>query len=93
MENQQKEMSPKEMAERKSKLTQFYKDQIEFLKTQLEYETLLADVEDQRVVEFSLTLDLIDHSPGVVVRMLRKAREDLHQSALEGFFLFRDRVP
>lgn len=48
MENQQKEMSPQEMAERKSKLTQFYKEQIEFLKVQLEYETLLADVEDQR---------------------------------------------
>lgn len=48
MENQQKEMSPEEMAERKSKLTQFYKEQIEFLKIQLEYETLIADVEDQR---------------------------------------------
>lgn len=48
MENQQKEMSPQEMAERKSKLTQFYKEQIEFLKVQLEYETLIADVEDQR---------------------------------------------
>jgi hypothetical protein len=48
MENQQKEMSPKEMAERKSKLTQFYKEQIEFLKTQLAYETLLADIEEAR---------------------------------------------
>ncbi len=48
MQNQQKEMSQEEMAERKSKLTQFYKDQIEFLKVQLEYETLLADIEDQR---------------------------------------------
>lgn len=48
MENQQKEMSPKEMAERKSKLTQFYKDQIEFLKVQLAYENLLADIEDAR---------------------------------------------
>lgn len=48
MENQQKEMSPEEMAERKAKLTKFYKEQIEFLKVQLEYETLVADVEDQR---------------------------------------------
>ena len=48
MENQQKEMSKEEMAERKAKLTQFYKEQIEFLKIQLEYETLVADVEDQR---------------------------------------------
>jgi hypothetical protein len=47
MENQQ-EMSQEEMAERKAKLTKFYKDQIEFLKIQLEYETLVADVEDQR---------------------------------------------
>jgi hypothetical protein len=47
MENQQ-EMSKEEMAERKAKLTQFYKEQIQFLKTQLEYETLVADVEDQR---------------------------------------------
>jgi hypothetical protein len=48
MENQQKEMSPAEMAERKTKLTKFYKEQIEFLKIQLAYETLVADVEDQR---------------------------------------------
>jgi hypothetical protein len=48
MENQPKEMSPQEMAERKSKLSAFYKEQIEFLKVQLEYETLVADVEDQR---------------------------------------------
>lgn len=48
MENQQKEMSPQEMAERKTKLTKFYKEQIEFLKVQLAYETLVADVEDQR---------------------------------------------
>lgn len=48
MENQQKEMSPEEMAKRKAKLTQFYKEQIEFLKTQLAYETLLADIEDAR---------------------------------------------
>ena len=48
MENQQKEMSIKEMAERKSKLTQFYKEQIEFLKIQLAYEMLLADLEDAR---------------------------------------------
>jgi hypothetical protein len=47
MENQQ-EMSKEEMAARKAKLTQFYKEQIQFLKTQLEYETLVADVEDQR---------------------------------------------
>ena len=48
MENQQKEMSPEEMAERKAKLVQFYKDQIEFLKIQVAYETLVADVEEQR---------------------------------------------
>lgn len=48
MENQQKEMTKEEMAERKAKLTEFYKEQIEFLKIQLEYETLVADVEDQR---------------------------------------------
>jgi hypothetical protein len=47
MENQQ-QMSPEEMAERKAKLTEFYKSQINFLKIQLEYETLVADVEDQR---------------------------------------------
>jgi len=48
MENQQKEMSKEEMAERKATLTKFYKEQIEFLKVQLAYETLVADVEDQR---------------------------------------------
>jgi phage-related minor tail protein len=47
MENE-KELSAEEIAERKEKLMSYYTDQIKFLTSQLEYETLLTDIEEQR---------------------------------------------
>lgn len=45
---EQKEMSPEEIQERKEKLSKYYEEQVEFLKLQLEYESLLTDIEEQR---------------------------------------------
>jgi hypothetical protein len=45
LENQ---MSSEEMAERKTKLKDYYTEEIEFLKIRLEYETLVTLVEEQR---------------------------------------------
>ncbi len=45
LENQ---MSSEEMAERKTKLKDYYTEEIEFLKVRLEYETLVTLVEEQR---------------------------------------------
>jgi hypothetical protein len=48
MENQQQSpISAEELAERKAKLSAYYEEQIPFLKKQLEYETLLADLQEQ----------------------------------------------
>ena len=44
----QEELSPEEIAQRKQELSNFYKDNVKHLKIQLEYETLLTDIEEQR---------------------------------------------
>ena len=40
--------SPEEMKARRQEITNFYKDNIKHLKVQLEYETLLTDIEKAR---------------------------------------------
>jgi len=44
----QKEMSKKEMSERREEITTFYKDNIPHLEVQADYETLLAAIEKAR---------------------------------------------
>lgn len=43
-----KELTPEEVKERKEKLVQYYTEQVEFLTVQLEYETLVTAIEEQR---------------------------------------------
>jgi hypothetical protein len=43
-----KELTPEEVKERKDKLVQYYTEQVEFLAVQLEYETLVTNIEEQR---------------------------------------------
>ena len=43
-----KELTPEEVKERKERLTQYYTEQVEFLTVQLQYETLVTDIEEQR---------------------------------------------
>lgn len=45
---EQIELTPEQIQERKEKLLQYYQEQIDFLKVQLSYETLLTDIEEQR---------------------------------------------
>lgn len=45
---EQKELTPEEIQERKEKLLKYYEEQIDFLTVQLSYETLLTDIEEQR---------------------------------------------
>ena len=42
------QLSPEEIQERRQELTNFYKDGSKHLKVQLEYETLLTSIEEQR---------------------------------------------
>jgi hypothetical protein len=54
----QEELSPEEIAQRKQELSNFYKDNIKHLKIQLEYETLLTDIEEQRAKRMQATMFL-----------------------------------
>jgi hypothetical protein len=48
MEENKELLTPEEVKERKEKLTQYYTEQVEFLTVQLQYETLVTDIEEQR---------------------------------------------
>ena len=48
MEDNKELLTPEEVKERKEKLTQYYTEQVEFLTVQLEYETLVTQIEEQR---------------------------------------------
>lgn len=48
MSEDKKELSQEEYTERKEKLNEFYTKEIEYLKTQLDYETLLRDISKAR---------------------------------------------
>jgi hypothetical protein len=45
---EQKDLTPEEIQERKEKLLSYYQEQVKFLTVQLEYETLVTDIEEQR---------------------------------------------
>ena len=46
---QNAEVTPEFIAARKQEMLDFYKDQIDFMTVQLEFEKLTADIEDQRL--------------------------------------------
>jgi hypothetical protein len=48
MEDNKEVLTPEEVKERKEKLTQYYTEQVEFLTVQLQYETLVTQIEEQR---------------------------------------------
>ena len=48
MEENKEVLTPEEVKERKEKLTQYYTEQVEFLTVQLQYETLVTQIEEQR---------------------------------------------
>jgi hypothetical protein len=51
------------------------------------------DVDDNRVVANAEAVEFVDQLAGLDVNMLDKARENLHQAALEWALLRRDAVP
>lgn len=48
MEENKELLTPEEVKERKEKLVQYYTEQVQFLTVQLEYETLVTQIEEQR---------------------------------------------
>jgi hypothetical protein len=50
MENvKDQQLSPEELAAKKDEMLKYYKDSVPYLKAQLEYEKLLADLDEVRV--------------------------------------------
>ena len=47
--NQDVQFTPEEVAARKQEMLDFYKEQIEFMTVQQEFEKLTADIEEQRL--------------------------------------------
>ena len=54
--NQQRELTAAEIAEYKKKSLEFYKDRISFMKVQLEFERLSADIEETKLRGLIATL-------------------------------------
>ena len=54
----EEQMTPEEVKERRQELTNFYKDGSKHLKVQLEYETLLTDIEEQRAKRLQASMFL-----------------------------------
>jgi len=54
----EEQLTPEEVKERRQELTNFYKDGSKHLKVQLEYETLLTDIEEQRAKRLQASMFL-----------------------------------
>ena len=52
-ENQQEQITPVELMKRRIQTTEFFKNQIEILKLQAEYQKLKADIEESALREIS----------------------------------------
>lgn len=53
---QDREMTPEELKAYKDNQNKYYKEQIPFLKTTLEYEKLIADIEEARLKYFTMRM-------------------------------------
>jgi len=56
--NQQQELSPEELAEMRKRTLDFYKSRISFMKVQLEYENLAANIEEAKLRGLMATLKM-----------------------------------
>ena len=54
----EEQLTPEEVKERRQELTNFYKEGSKHLKVQLEYETLLTDIEEQRAKRLQASMFL-----------------------------------
>lgn len=58
------ELSPEQIQERRAQLKEFYASQIDLLKPQLEYETILASIEEQRFKRMTMIIRQAEMSMG-----------------------------
>jgi hypothetical protein len=61
MENQQENISPEELVQRREALNAHYKETVPFLKKQLEYEELLTKIEETRANRFMIQVKVAQY--------------------------------
>jgi len=61
---EQEPLTPEQIAERRAQLKEFYENQMELLKPQLEYETALASIEEQRFKRMTMIIRQAEMSMG-----------------------------
>jgi hypothetical protein len=60
----EREPTPEEIAELRSKMKEYYKEQIPFHKLQLEYETILAEIEMARAKRVEMAIRIAQMTAG-----------------------------
>ena len=58
------ELTPEEIQERRAQLKEFYTNQMDLLRPQLEYETILASIEEQRFKRMTMIYRQAEMSMG-----------------------------
>ena len=58
------ELTPEEIQERRAQLKEFYTNQMDLLRPQLEYETILASIEEQRFKRMTMIYSQAEMSMG-----------------------------
>jgi hypothetical protein len=58
------ELTPEQIAERRAQLKEFYENQMDLLRPQLEYETTLAAIEEQRFKRMTMIIRQAEMSMG-----------------------------
>lgn len=60
----QEQLTPEQILERKAQLKEFYANQMDLLRPQLEYETTLASIEEQRFKRMTMIIRQAEMSMG-----------------------------
>lgn len=63
-ETQDREPTPEEIQEMRTRMQSYYENQIPFLETQLKYENLLADIEFARAKRIEMTIRIAQMTMG-----------------------------
>lgn len=61
---EQEQLTPEQILERKAQLKEFYANQMDLLRPQLEYETTLASIEEQRFKRMTMIIRQAEMSMG-----------------------------
>lgn len=91
--NEEAQLTPEQLEQRRREITAFYKDNIKNLKVQLEYEKLLTDIEKARAervqAQIFVAQAVAQQNATAVQQEQAEAAEDFEAAAKEGRTLKR----